>query len=41
MGVTLLQFSNFNVLSRNIALPMGVAPEAIVEKGFFKYRLKR
>jgi hypothetical protein len=45
MGVTLLYFSNSNVLPRNIlgarsALPMGVAPEDIVEKDFFEYRLK-
>jgi hypothetical protein len=41
MGVTLLYFSYSNVLPKissgaRSALPMGVAPEAIVEKDFFR-----
>jgi hypothetical protein len=45
MGVTLLHFTCSNAcqeISSGVrsALPMGVAPEAIVEKYFFEYRLK-
>jgi hypothetical protein len=45
MGVTLLLFTcsnSYQEISSGArpALPMGVAPEAIVEKEFFEYRLK-
>jgi hypothetical protein len=45
MGVTLLLFTCSNACQEissgaRSALPMGVAPEAIVEKYFFEYRLK-
>jgi hypothetical protein len=45
MGVTLLLFTYANSRQEissgaRSALPMGVAPEAIVEKVFFEYRLK-
>jgi hypothetical protein len=45
MGVTLLLFTCSNGCQEissdaRSALPIGVAPEAIVEKDFFEYRLK-
>jgi hypothetical protein len=45
MGVTLIHFTCSNACQEissgaRSALPMGVAPEAIVEKYFFEYRLK-
>jgi hypothetical protein len=45
MGVTLFLFICVNACQEissgaRSALPMGVAPEAIVEKYFFEYRLK-